>query len=325
MGSKPPHKHLEFQDTRTYPLSARKSKVGKEVLADPGAYRPGGGVEAIIPPVLKGADLRAVADGVVSAVSSGRAVILSMGAHPIKVGLSRLIIDLIDRGILTAVAGTGAIAVHEIEMALAGQTSEEVGEGLPQGDFGMAEETGAVYHRAVRRAENSGYGLGQALGQEIQEGDFPRKDLSILAAAYKKGVPATLHVALGSDIVHMHPGVDAGALGCATYRDFQVLAQEVIGLDRGGVFINLGSAVLMPEIFLKALNVARNLTGKPHDFIAVDFDMIRHYRPTQNVVTRPVEPQGKGYQITGHHEILLPLLYAMIRDRREAGQKGGGD
>lgn len=325
MGSKPPHPYLDFQGARTYPLSARRSKVKREAFADPGAYRPGGGVEALIPPILKGEELRAVADGVASAVSQSRAVILGMGAHPIKVGLSRLIIDLLDRGVLTAFAGTGAVAIHEIEMALVGETSEEVGEGLPQGDFGMAEETAAVYQRAVRRAEESGYGLGQALGQEIQEGDFPRKDLSILAAAYERGVPATLHVAPGTDIVHMHPGGDPGALGRATYRDFQVLAKEVLGLDQGGVFFNLGSAVLMPEVFLKALNIARNLKGKPHGFIAVDLDMIRHYRPTQNVVTRPVAPLGKGYQITGHHEILFPLLYAMIRDRLETGRKEVGD
>ncbi|MFQ5912639.1 MAG: hypothetical protein ACE5JS_05620 [Nitrospinota bacterium] len=325
MTGKGPHKALDLSGAKMYPLATRQSKVDKDLLADPDAYRPAdpGGpeqrVENLIPSILKGRDIKELADAWASAVSRRRAVILGMGAHPIKVGLSRLIIDLMERGFLHVLAAGGAVAIHDVEMALQGQTSEEVAEGLPEGSFGMAEDTGRAYWEAVALAEREGYGLGQAVGRLISEGEFPYRRLSVLAAAYEREVPATLHVAVGSDIVHMHPAAQqsdrVAALGRAAFRDFQVLSEAVKGLDDGGVYINLGSAVILPEVFLKAVNVARNLEGKPQKIVTANLDMIQHYRPAVNVVQRPTQPDGRGYQITGHHEILFPLLYAMVRDR----------
>jgi hypothetical protein len=316
VSAKKPYKALDLSGAKTYPLASRESKVEKDLLADPGAYRSSSqGIESIIPSVLKGKDIKDLADAWAAAVSKKRSVILGMGAHPIKVGLSRLIIDLMDRGYLHALAAGGAVAIHDIEMAMQGHTSEEVAEGLPEGAFGMAEDTGKAYWEAVALAEREGYGLGQAAGRFVSEGDFPHRKLSVLAAAYERGIPATLHVAVGADIVHMHPGHDGAALGQAIFRDFLVFSEVVKGLDSGGVYLNLGSAVILPEVFLKAINVARNLEGKPHKIVTANLDMIQHYRPVQNVVQRPTIPDGRGFQITGHHEILFPLLYSMVLDR----------
>lgn len=315
-----PHNALDFSSAKTYPIETRKSKVGVENLSDPTLYHPGkGSVELLIPSILKGKDIQSLADSWVSAVQRGRTVILGMGAHPVKVGLSRLLIDLVERKALHAIASGGALAIHDTEMALHGSTSEDVTEGLPEGDFGMADETGRVYWDAVELAEKEGYGLGQAVGRIVSEGNFPHRSLSVLSAAYTLEIPATLHVAVGADIVHMHPSAQRGkaaeALGRALMRDFQVFSNVVLGLDDGGVYINLGSAVVMPEVFLKAINIARNLKGKPQKIITANIDMIQHYRTRENVVRRPTKPGGIGYEITGHHEILFPLLYAMVRDR----------
>jgi hypothetical protein len=238
-----------------------------------------------------------------------------MGAHVIKVGLSRLVIDLMERGLLQAVAATGAVAIHDLEMALHGETSEDVAEGLVTGTFGMAEETGRAYWDSVAVAGRENYGLGQAVGRFISDANPPHRHLSVFAAAYRLGIPATLHVAIGADVAHMRAAHDGAALGLAAFRDFQVFSQVVTGLDDGGLFVNLGSAVLLPEVFLKAVNIARNVDGRPHRMVTADLDMIRHYRPGQNVVTRPTMPDGVGYRITGHHEILFPLLYSMVRAR----------
>lgn len=318
MSGRKPHASLDFSRARTSPLSGRRSKVDRRLIADPQQYETSASaLERLIPPVLKGQEIRELADAWASAVRRGRSVILGMGAHPIKVGLSRLIIDLIERKLLHAVAATGSAAIHDVEMALSGQTSEEVAEGLPSGTFGMADETARAYWEAVALADREGYGLGQALGRWISERGAPYRDLSVFAAAYERDVPATLHVAVGADIVHMHPAHDAAALGRAAFRDFQVFSAAVRGLNDGGVYVNLGSAVLLPEVFLKAINIARNLSsdGSPHRIVTANLDMLQHYRPAQNVVLRPTLPDGKGYQITGHHELLFPLLYAMVRAR----------
>jgi hypothetical protein len=240
-----------------------------------------------------------------------------MGAHAIKVGLSRLVIDLLDRGYLHAVAATGAVAIHDLEMALNGQTSEDVAEGVQDGTFGMADETGRAYWDAVALAVREGYGLGQSLGRLIAESTAPHRQLSIFAAAYERERPATLHVAAGADITHMRASHDGAALGLACFRDFQVFSEVVTGLDNAGVYLNLGSAVILPEVFLKAINIARNIYGRPHRIVTADLDMIPHYRPAQNVVMRPTIPDGQGYRLTGHHEIMFPLLYAMVRARLE--------
>lgn len=315
---KKPHRRLDLSEARTVPLSTRPSKVTKALMADPEMYRPtADGIERLIPSILAGQDIKALADAWASAVHRRRSVVLGMGAHIIKVGLSRLIIDLLDRGYLQAIAGTGAVAIHELEMALYGATSEDVAEGLRSGTFGMADEMGRAYWEVVACATRADYGLGQALGRFIAESGAPHRDLSVFAAAYKRDAPATLHVAVGADVSHMHPPHDGAALGLAAFRDFQVLSDVVRGLDDGGVYVNLGSAVLLPEVFLKAINIARNIDGKPQGIVTANLDMIQHYRPWHNVVQRPTLPDGTGYQITGHHEILFPLLYAMVRGRLE--------
>lgn len=316
MTGKKPYPRLDLSQGKTIPLSTRPSKVAEDLLAEPHVYDPAmAGIERLIPSILAGKDLKSLADAWASAVRQGRSVVLGMGAYLIKVGLSRLVIDLLDRGYLQAVAATGAVAIHELEMALHGQTSEDVAEGLRNGTFGMAEETGRAYWEAVALAGREDYGLGQALGRFIMESGAPHSNLSVFAAAYERGVPATVHVAVGADVVHMHPSYDGAGLGLAAFRDFQVFSEVVKGLDQGGVYLNVGSAVLLPEVFLKAINISRNIDGRPRQIVTANLDMIQHYRPSQNVILRPTIPDGKGYQITGHHEILFPLLYAMVRAR----------
>ena len=316
MTDKKPYPRLDLSGARTVPLSTRPSKVAGDLLVKPEAYDPAmGQIEQLFPLILAGSDIRSLADAWASAIRRSRSVVLGMGTYFIKVGLSRLVIDLIERGYLHAVASNGAVAIHELELALQGETSEDVAEGLLTGNFGMAEEMGRSYWDAVALAAREDYGFGQALGRFIWESGAPYRDLSVLAAAYRKGVPATVHVAIGTDVAHMHPSSDGAALGQATFRDFQVFSEVVKGLDDGGVYLNMGSAVLLPELFLKAINIARNIDGKPTRFVTADLDMIRHYRPWQNVVQRPTLPDGQGYQIIGHYEILFPLLYTMVRSR----------
>jgi hypothetical protein len=313
---KNPYLRLDLSRARTIPLSTRPSKVAEDLLAKPDLYHPAmGGIERLIPSILAGQDIKSIADAWASAVRHGHSVVLGMGPYLIKVGLSRLVIDLLDRGYLHAVAATGGVAIHELEMALQGQTSEDVAEGLLTGTFGMAAEMGRAYWGAVALAAREDYGLGQALGRFIAESGAPHRDLSVFAAAYTRDVPATMHVAVGADVAHMHPSYDGAALGLATFRDFQVLSEVVKGLDDGGVYLNVGSAVLLPEVFLKAINIARNIDSKPRRMVTANLDMIQHYRPSQNVVRRPTIPDGQGYQITGHHEFLFPLLYTMVRAR----------
>jgi hypothetical protein len=238
-----------------------------------------------------------------------------MGAHPLKVGLSPLICGMLRDGVLSAIAANGAAIVHDFELAFAGRTSEDVGAGLGDGSFGMAEETGAFLSRAARIAADEGRGLGEVMGREIVRARMPYRDASIFAAAYRAGAPATVHVALGADIVHMHPAADGAAIGKATMADFHRLAAVVATLSRG-VVLNLGSAVVMPEVFLKALNLARNLGRRVEGFCAADMDFIRQYRPRINVLERPTAG-GKGARaiaLTGHHEIMFPLLAAAIRE-----------
>ncbi|HLW70838.1 MAG TPA: hypothetical protein VKS22_09475 [Candidatus Binataceae bacterium] len=266
-----------------------------------------------LPDVLAARDLRELARRVAAAHRSRRMVLLQMGAHPIKVGLGPIICDLIRDGIITGFAGNGATMIHDFELAYAGRTSEDVGAGLTDGSFGMAEETGAILNEFAKIAMDEGRGYGEIVGREILKRHFKFCDSSIFATAYDKGVPATIHVALGSDIVHMHPAADGAAIGAATMADFHRLAATVGELSRG-VVINLGSAVLMPEVFMKALNLARNLGRTVEAFTAADMDFLRQYRPRMNVVERPTQGGGRGLMLTGHHELMFPLLVAAIRE-----------
>ena len=266
---------------------------------------------ASLPDILAARDLRSVVRAIVKARRSGRPCVLGMGAHPIKAGLSPLIIDLMHRGIVTALATNGACIVHDFELSYAGHTSEDVEKELRRGTFGMAHETGRDLNMAVRKGAARGSGMGTSVGRLIHESSYLLKEQSIFAHAYALKIPATVHVAVGTDIIHMHPAVDGAAVGKTTLLDFRLFSSVVADLD-GGVYMNLGSAVIMPEIFLKALTVARNLGHKVDNITTVNMDFLQHYRPTQNVLRRPTVRQGASYALTGHHEIMLPLLAAAL-------------
>lgn len=307
---------------RTYPLRKRRSKVAAAALSRP--PRAGMRVSEFLdglPRLLAAESLRAVADAIATRHRRGKLVVLGMGAHPIKVGLSPLIIDLMRRGILSAVALNGAAIVHDFELAYHGETSEDVAAALTDGSFGMAEETGRFLNEAI--VAGRGGGLGESVGKAILAGKLRHADRSILAAGVRHGVPVTVHVAIGTDIIHMHPAADGAAIGAASLADFRLLAGVVEHLD-GGVFVNLGSAVVVPEVFLKALNLARNVGAKVKDLVTVDMDFVRHYRPLVNVVQRPTSDGGRGYQLTGHHEIMFPLLCAAVLERIQKRPKASG-
>jgi deoxyhypusine synthase len=266
-----------------------------------------------LPDVLAARDLRELARAIARAHRRRRVFLLMMGAHPIKVGLAPIICELLRDGIMSAIATNGAAIIHDFELAFAGRTSENVGEGLRDGSFGMAEETGAFLGEMAKLGADEGKGLGEIVGREIWKRRLKFRDSSIFATAYRVGAPATVHVTLGADIVHMHPAADGASIGRATLADFHRLAAVVSELSRG-VVINLGSAVTMPEVFLKALNLARNLGRRITDFTAADMDFIRHYRPRMNVLARPTETGGRKIALTGHHEIMFPLLIAAVRE-----------
>jgi len=256
--------------------------------------------------------LRQAASSIVDARKNGNPVILGMGAHSIKLGLSPIIIDLINRGIITTIAANGACIVHDFELAYAGQTSEDVKEAICDGSFGMALETGILLNNAISDGVRRGLGIGASIGEFIQQNiDMKFRDMSIFSACYTHKIPATVHVAIGTDIIHMHPEADGASIGEGSLRDFQLLSSIISGLD-GGVFINLGSAVIIPEVFLKALSLARNLEHKAQNFTAVNMDFIKQYRASENVIARPTGKKGRAINLIGHHEIMLPLLAAII-------------
>jgi len=299
---------------RTIPLARRPSKVVAATLGKP--VRAGLAVRALLdglPDILAAHELREAAARIARAVRGDRLVVLGMGAHVIKVGLGPLIADLIARGRLGAIAVNGACLIHDFELAWGGRTSEDVGPGLDRGTFGMAHETGAFLNQAIREGVRDGLGLGQAVAQAMLRERLPFARTSILIAAARTGVPVTAHVAVGTDIIHMHPGADGAAIGLGSLRDFHLLAGVVARLA-GGVYLNLGSAVVLPEVFVKALNLARNLGHPVRDLTTIDMDFHRHYRPTVNVVTRPTAAGGRGIQLTGHHEIMVPLLWAAAEE-----------
>jgi hypothetical protein len=297
---------------RTYSLRDRPSKVRVDELASP--HRKGGSFgdfAASLPDILAARHLRMVAAAIVQARRDRRPVMLGMGAHPIKVGLTPVIIDLLERGTITSLHLNGAGIVHDFELAFIGQTSEDVDKEILTGSFGMAEETGSMINAAITSGAGKGLGIGRAVGEMIRDGQFPHRDRSLLAAGVRLGVPVTVHVAIGTDIIHMHPSFDGRATGEAAQRDFRSFCSLIADLE-GGVYINLGSAVLLPEIFLKAVTLVRNLGHTLRHFTTVNMDFIQHYRPATNVVRRPTHGGGKGFALTGHHEILFPLLAALV-------------
>lgn len=308
---------LSLDGVRTYSLKDRKSKV--QVGSFGQAWVPGGDMRSwlrSLPGILAAESFRRVVNSLVQATRSGRMVILAMGAHAIKVGLNPILLDLMDRGILKGLAMNGACIIHDAEIAMAGHTSEDVAMHLGDGTFGMAEETGRFLNQAIREGAAKGHGLGRAVGAMLVKEAFPHNPCSLLAGAYERDIPVTVHVAMGTDIIHGHPGADGAAIGKASHLDFRIFAGLVSRLE-GGVFINLGSAVILPEVFLKALSLVRNLGHEVKRFTAVNMDFIRHYRPMTNVVERPTLEGGEGYNLVGHHEIMFPLLAAAVLEGLE--------
>ena len=310
-------REIDLSRVRTYPLASRPSKVAAQALGRP--LDAGASVTdllASLPDVLAARDLRDVVRELAQRRRRGGRILLGMGAHPIKVGLTPLIVDLMERGIVGGVAMNGAGIIHDFELALAGKTSEDVAEQLADGSFGMADETGRFLNDAAREGARASIGLGEAVGRRIVAEALPHARSSILAAGVRLGLPVTVHVALGTDIIHMHPSADGSAIGETALRDFRVLAEHVGGLE-GGAFVHLGSAVVIPEVFLKALSLARNVGHKVDDVLTIDMDFNRHYRPLTNVVSRPTMRGGRGIHLTGHHEIMFPLLCAALREEME--------
>ena len=307
-------KPISIKGIKTYSLRTRKSKVSVSDFAKP--FDKGGAFEDFLnslPNILAAQNLKQIASTVVAAHKNNKVVAVGIGAHVIKVGLSPVIIDLMERGIINAVAMNGACIVHDFEIAYAGMTSEDVDAEIGKGEFGMANETGEVLNRAIKKGVKKGWGIGRSVGEFIKNSKYPYKDLSILAAGARLGIPVTVHVAIGTDIIHVHPQMDGKATGEGSQRDFKLFAGIVANLE-GGVYINIGSAVLLPEVFLKALTLVRNLGYKVRNFTTVNMDFIQHYRPLTNVVRRPTKEGGRGYTLTGHHEIMVPLLAGMIKE-----------
>jgi hypothetical protein len=264
-----------------------------------------------LPKILAGNDFTEIVDRLVRAAASGKTIILAMGAHAIKVGLNPIIIDLLNRRILSGIAMNGAGIIHDAEVAMVGCTSEDVAEQIGTGKFGMAEETGKLLNAAISEGAKQGLGIGRSVGSMLIRENFPYNRYSLLARAFELDIPVTVHVAIGTDIIHFHPNVDGASIGKASHLDFRIFARLVSTLEEG-FFINLGSAVILPEVFLKALTLVRNLGYQARDFTTVNMDFIRHYRPMTNVVHRPTLDGGKGYNLVGHHEIMFPLLAAAV-------------
>jgi len=307
-----PRQRVDLKKIKTIPLDGRKCKVALKDFAK--TAKKGESFKVFydsLPLILAANDLKSIVDAIVSAYRKKRMVLIMMGAHVIKCGLSPLIIDLMKRKVIKAVALNGAGIIHDTEIAMIGRTSEDVGEGIKDGSFGMASETASFINGAIEVGFRRGTGIGEALGSAITRSKLPHRDLSILANGYSLEVPVTVHVAIGTDIIHQHPSANGQATGEGSLLDFKNFIYNVSNLE-GGVVINFGSAVILPEVFLKALTVSRNLHSKPQAFTAANFDMINQYRPHQNVLSRPTSMGGKSYNITGHHEISIPLLYRSI-------------
>ena len=302
---------------RTVPIGSRPGLVDRATLAKaPGPDRSFHAFLDSLPHSLAADHIRQVARAVTNAHRAGRAVVALTGGHVIKVGLGPLLADWVSRGLLTHVALNGAAAIHDFELAAYGSTSEDVERGLADGSFGMAAETGVDMNRAIVRAHSAGLGLGEGLADALASGaGGDRERHSVMLACHHHRVPLTVHTVIGAETIHQHPTADGAAIGGTALRDFRRLVGSLAGLDEGGVVLNFGSAVVMPEVFLKALSVARNLgQGRPAGFLAADFDMTRHYRPRVNVVERPTRAGGTGIMLTGHHEIMIPLLVWAVDD-----------
>ena len=311
------NKPINLRKIKTVSLKKRPSKVDKsnfaKTLKKPVKFK---SFWQAMPDILAGKSIKNLVELIFKARNKGKPVICMFGAHVLKCGLGPLLIDLADKGFITVFASNGASSVHDFELAYSGFTSEDVAARLKDGSFGMTRETGDFLNAAAIKAFKNSQGLGFTIGSEIEKNKLPNRKLSVYASAYRLKVPITTHVAIGTDIIYQHPQCDGAAWGYASYRDFLLFADSVSRLGQGGVVLNFGSAVIMPEVFLKALTVARNLGHKVFDFTTANFDMVRQYRPITNIVSRPTKDGGQGFDFAGHHEIMLPLLYAALIDGR---------
>ncbi len=309
------YKKLDFKNVKTHSLKDRKSKVSLSDFAK--LTEKDQDIDAFIdslPNILTGQSFKDFLDDYTNSIRTKSTVLLMMGAHVIKVGISPLLIDAMERGWISHLALNGACVIHDVEIALWGITSEDVAEGIKDGSFGMAKESAEFINEAVKNGRGT-MGYGEAVATALDQSNGPHLDNSLLYNAYKLNIPFTVHSALGTEIIHQHPSVDGAAVGDTTWTDFQIFTNNVSTLDKNSTVLNVGSAVIMPEVFLKALTVARNLGFPAFGFSSATFDMIRHYRPTVNVVERPTQKVGKGYYFIGHHEIMLPLLFAALNSR----------
>jgi len=307
------YEEFDLSGVKTYPLASRTSKANAADFATPFKDAAGAAFVRSLPSILGGSDLKAVAAAMRAARDGGHGLVWGIGAHVLKTGLSPLLIDLMERGYICALAMNGAVVIHDFELALSGATSEDVDEALGPGRFGMAEETGRELNGAINGGVARGLGLGQSVVEYLHHLQPRFANVSVLAAAGRLEVPVTVHVGIGTDIIHMHPAASGAALGEGSLRDFRYFVSNVARLQNG-VYLNCGSAVILPEVFLKAVALARN-TGRSLDGLTtVNLDFMRHYRPQTNVVTRPVAGIGKGYSLVGHHEILIPLLAAALAE-----------
>lgn len=307
------YREFDLSDVKTYSLASRKSKARAADFAKPFKEVNGAALIESLPSILAGADLKAVAAAMRTARDAGRGLIWGIGAHVLKTGLSPILIDLMERGYICALAMNGAGVIHDFELALSGATSEDVDEALGPGRFGMAEETGRDLNRVINDGVAKRLGLGQAVVAHLHHLQPRFANVSVLAAAGRLEIPVTVHVALGTDIIHMHKDASGAALGEGSLRDFRYFVSNVAKLEHG-VYVNCGSAVILPEVFLKAVALARNTGRSLTGLTTVNIDFIRQYRPLTNVVSRPVASTGRGYSLVGHHEILIPLLAAALAD-----------
>jgi hypothetical protein len=305
---------LSLEGVSTYPLASRESKVSAGDFARPVAE--GASLRDFLdslPDILAVKSLRELAAQIRRARELKKPIILGIGGHVVKTGLAPVLIDLMRRGFVTAIAANGSVLVHDLEIALVGSTSEDVDASLGAGAFGAAEETGRLLNEAAAEGARDEIGLGESLGRALLNKNPPNRNLSLLCACYESRVPFTAHLSIGTDIAHFHPSADGAALGATSHTDFRLLAELVRRMDGGGVYLNVGSAVILPEVFLKCVTLVRNLGHQLSDFTTANFDFIQSYRPLTNVVRRPVsDGAGRGYSITGHHELMIPLLAAAI-------------
>ncbi|MDI6786676.1 MAG: hypothetical protein QMD92_08220 [bacterium] len=307
---------IDLTKIKTYPLKERKNKVKIEDFIDLDLFY-GNFLDYFnsMPSILAANDLREVSNLIVNAYNNKKPVILAMGAHVIKCGLSPLIIELMKKKIITAIAFNGAGAIHDFEISYIGETSEDVAENIIEGVFGMAEESPQLINEAINNCLEKEIGIGQAIAEKIISLNCPYKEYSILYQGLQLQIPITIHVAIGTDIIHQHKNCNGAALGKGSFHDFKIFANQIIKLDEGGVYLNIGSAVILPEVFLKALTIARNLGNKVCSFTTVNFDRILHYRPKVNVIQRPTQEGGSGFSLIGHHEIMIPLLAKLILEK----------